>query len=269
MDFVRRYPIPLPPLEVQQRIVERIESLFAKLDEAREKAESALESFERRKAAILHKAFTGELTAHSHVSSKWKDKSAEELFTYVTSGSRGWAKYYAERGSIFIRMGNLSHKSIELDFSNIQYVLLPHRTEGQRTRLQKNDILISITADIGMVGIFRDDTAEAYINQHIALTRPSTNENAEFIAWYLISDVGLAQLKKKQRGTTKVGLGLDDIRSIHLKMPSLPEQQEIVRILDRIFAREQQAREAAENVLQRIDQMKKAILARAFRGELD
>lgn len=265
---VRRYPIPLPPLEEQQRIVERIESLFAKLDEAREKAESALESFERRKAAILHKAFTGELTAHSHVSSKWKDKSAEELFTYVTSGSRGWAKYYAERGSIFIRMGNLSHKSIELDFSNIQYVLLPHRTEGQRTRLQKNDILISITADIGMVGIFRDDTAEAYINQHIALARPSTNENAEFIAWYLISDAGLSQLKKKQRGTTKVGLGLDDIRSIHLKMPSLPEQQEIVRILDRIFAREQQAREAAQNVLQRIDQMKKAILARAFRGEL-
>lgn len=268
MDFVRRYPIPLPPLEVQQRIVERIETLFAKLDEAREKAESALESFERRKAAILHKAFTGELTAHSHVSSKWKDKSAEELFTYVTSGSRGWAKYYAERGSIFIRMGNLSHKSIELDFSNIQYVLLPRKAEGQRTRLQKNDILISITADIGMVGLFRDDTAEAYINQHIALARPSTNENAEFIAWYLISDVGLSQLKKKQRGTTKVGLGLDDIRSIHLKMPSLSEQQEIVRILDRIFAREQQAREAAENVLQRIDQMKKAILARAFRGEL-
>lgn len=52
-------------------------------------------------------------------------------------------------------------------------------------------------------------------------------------------------------------------------LPSLPEQQEIVRILDRIFAKEQQAREAAENVLQRIDQMKKAILARTFRGELD
>lgn len=265
---LKKIQFPLASIEVQQRIVERIESLFAKLDEAREKAESALESFERRKAAILHKAFTGKLTAHSHVSSKWKDKSAEELFTYVTSGSRGWAKYYAERGSIFIRMGNLSHKSIELDFSNIQYVLLPHKAEGQRTRLQKNDILISITADIGMVGLFRDDTAEAYINQHIALARPSTNENAEFIAWYLISDVGLSQLKKKQRGTTKVGLGLDDIRSIHLKMPSLSEQQEIVRILDRIFAREQQAREAAENVLQRIDQMKKAILARAFRGEL-
>ena len=59
------------------------------------------------------------------------------------------------------------------------------------------------------------------------------------------------------------------LKAMPIILPSLPEQQEIVRILDRIFAREQQAREAAENVLQRIDQMKKAILARAFRGELD
>ena len=59
------------------------------------------------------------------------------------------------------------------------------------------------------------------------------------------------------------------LKAMPIILPSLPEQQEIVRILDRIFAKEQQAREAAENVLQRIDQMKKAILARAFRGELD
>ena len=58
---------PLPPLGEQQRIVDRIESLFAKLDEAKAKAESVLDGFEIRKAAILHKAFTGELTA------KWRE----------------------------------------------------------------------------------------------------------------------------------------------------------------------------------------------------
>ena len=63
MDYVRTYPIPVPPLPEQQRIVERIESLFVKLDEAKQKAQDALDSFETRKAAILHKAFTGELTA--------------------------------------------------------------------------------------------------------------------------------------------------------------------------------------------------------------
>lgn len=59
---VKEYPIPFPPLAEQQRIVDRIESLFAKLDQAKELAQKALDSFETRKAAILHKAFTGELT---------------------------------------------------------------------------------------------------------------------------------------------------------------------------------------------------------------
>ncbi|MCI6751740.1 hypothetical protein ACQQ91_07485 [Selenomonas bovis] len=49
---------------------------------------------------------------------------------------------------------------------------------------------------------------------------------------------------------------------------ALPEQQEIVRILDRLLAREQRARQAAEETLPAIDRMKQAILARAFRSEL-
>lgn len=267
-EYITKLKLPLPQLDEQQRIVDRIESLFAKLDEAKEKAEAVLDGFESRKAAILHKAFTGELTKNSESFSTWKEKTSQELFIYVTSGSRGWAKYYAEEGAVFIRMGNLDHGTIELDFSDIQYVRLPDRAEGQRSRLQKNDILISITADVGMVGFIKDDSFEGYINQHVALARPSTREDAEFIAWYLVSDVGLAQMRKKQRGATKVGLGLDDIRTLRLKMPSLNTQKKIVNILDRLLAREQQAKDAAETVLEQITLMKKAILAKAFRGEL-
>ncbi|MBQ9395690.1 MAG: restriction endonuclease subunit S, partial [Proteobacteria bacterium] len=59
---------PLPPLAEQQRIVDRIERLFAKLNEAREKAQAVVDGFENRKAAILHQAFTGELTK------KWREE---------------------------------------------------------------------------------------------------------------------------------------------------------------------------------------------------
>lgn len=267
------YEIPFPPLPEQQRIVDRIESLFAKLDEAKEKTQAVVDRFETRKAAILHKAFTGELTAkwrrtHGLSLDTWKEVAADSLFEYVTSGSRGWAKYYDESGAVFIRMGNLDHGTIELDFSDIQHVKLPNKAEGQRSRIRKNDILISITADVGMVGLVRNDDFEAYINQHIALARPVMSESAEFIAWYLVSDIGLKQMQEKQRGATKVGLSLNDIRALQLKIPLIEEQNEILKVIKMWIGKEHQAKEAAEVVLDQIDLMKKSILARAFRGEL-
>lgn len=272
LEIIKDCPIPLPPLSEQQRIVERIEELFAKLDEAKERLQEVADSFAVRKAAILHKAFTGELTKQwrreNGVSdASWEEKKGEDFFEYVTSGSRGWAKYYSDKGSIFVRMGNLNHGTIELDFSDIQYVELPDQVEGQRSKLQKNDILISITADVGMIGLVREDM-DAYINQHVALARPKNDLYAEFLAWYFVSDVGLQQMQNKQRGATKIGLGLQDIRSIILKIPSLSEQHEIVRLIDDLLARERAAQQATEQALASIDLMKKSILARAFRGEL-
>lgn len=263
---------PLPPLSEQQRIVERIEELLAKLDEAKERLQEVADSFAVRKAAILHNAFTGELTKQWRRENgvrdeSWEEKKGEDFFEYVTSGSRGWAKYYSDKGSIFIRMGNLNHGTIELDFSDIQYVELPDQVEGQRSKLQKNDILISITADVGMIALVREDM-DAYINQHVALARPKNDLYAEFLAWYFVSDDGLQQMQNKQRGATKIGLGLQDIRSIILKIPTLPEQHEIVRLIDDLLARERSAQQAAEQALASIDLMKKSILARAFRGEL-
>ena len=272
-EIIKFHQFPLPPLAEQHRIVDRIERLFAKLDEAKEKAQAVVDSFETRKAAILHKAFTGELTAkwrrtHGLSLDTWKEVAADSLFEYVTSGSRGWAKYYDESGAVFIRMGNLDHGTIELDFSDIQHVKLPNKAEGQRSRIRKNDILISITADVGMVGLVRNDDFEGYINQHIALARPVMSESAEFIAWYLVSDIGLKQMQEKQRGATKVGLSLNDIRALQLKIPLIEEQNEILKVIKMWIGKEQQSQKAAEAVLDQIDLMKKSILARAFRGEL-
>ena len=127
MDYVRNYRVPLPPLAEQQRLVDRIESIFAKLDEAKEKAQAVVDGFELRKSAILHKAFTGELTAkwrekHGLTLDNWEKETSTQLFSYVTSGSRGWAQYYSDSGSVFIRMGNLDHGTVELDMEDIQYV---------------------------------------------------------------------------------------------------------------------------------------------------
>jgi len=156
--YVQTYPVPLPPLAEQQRIVDRIERLLSKLDAAKELAQSVLDSFEDRKTALLIDAFSGKITElwrreHGLNINSWKEHITNDLLNYVTSGSRGWAKYYADDGAIFFRMGNLDHGTIDLDLKDVRYVCILSKAERQRSRVQKGDILISITADVGMVGL--------------------------------------------------------------------------------------------------------------------
>ena len=85
--------IPLPPIDEQKRIVAVIESLFEKLDAAKSIVQKILDGYELRRAAILHKAFTGELTKKwrkyfSITLDDWQQKTLGEVckkFVYGTS----------------------------------------------------------------------------------------------------------------------------------------------------------------------------------------
>ena len=101
----------------------------------------------------------------------WTWCLSDAVFSFITSGSRGWAEYYSETGPLFLRIGNLEHENIRLDLSEIQHVIPPAGAEGVRTVVQLHDILLSITADVGMVGLVPEGLGEAYINQHVALAR--------------------------------------------------------------------------------------------------
>ena len=84
-----------------------------------------------------------ELDALPELPEGWGCVRSGELYGFVTSGSRGWAKYYSAEGAIFLRITNLDFDSLELDLSpeNIQYVKPPQGTEGQRTRIFEGDFI--------------------------------------------------------------------------------------------------------------------------------
>ena len=272
---VRRYPIPLPPLEVQQRIVERIESLFAKLDEAREKVESALESFERRKTAILHKAFAGELTAtwrgeHGISLEDWKNLTLNDVADYKKGpfGSSITKAMFVPKGDETYKVyeqGNAIKKTI---YHGHYYITKNKYNELSAFSVKGGDIIISCAGTIGEIYKLPESCENGVINQALMRVRTYKNIDENFFEYYF-TGVLKNNVIDQANGTAIRNIPpFKILKAMPIILPSLPEQQEIVRILDRIFAREQQAREAAENVLQRIDQMKKAILARAFRGEL-
>ena len=112
--FVKSYPIPIAPITEQQRIVDRIERLFSKLDEAKEKVQAVVDGFELRKSAILHKAFTGELTnqwrqVHIIGLDSWQ-KTKIGTISDVKGGKRvpkGMSLTTVDTGHPYIKAGNL------------------------------------------------------------------------------------------------------------------------------------------------------------------
>lgn len=165
----------------------------------------------------------------------WEYTRLGEIAEFISSGSRGWAKYYSNKGAKFIRMGNLSKNSLEMRLDNIQFVNPPTKGEGTRSRLQKNDYLISITGDVGMLGKVPDNFGEAYINQHTALVRILSILRNNFIDVILLSPYSAEQFNAPQRGI-KNSFRLSDLKELVLTLPPLEEQKAIVEKVNQLIA---------------------------------
>ena len=257
----------------QQRIVDRIESLFAKLDEAKQKAQDALDSFETRKAAILHKAFTGELTAqwrkeHGVGMESWKKKALGDI-TDILSSKRIYKEEYTASGIPFFR----SSEVVDLyDTGNTEptFFISEQRYEEIKNQYgvpDVGDLLVTSVGTIGKTWIV-DNRKFYYKDGNLTQVRKSKLLDMRFLQFYIMSPEFKEQIEETVSGSAYNALTIVKFKKIRLPIPSVVEQSRIVRILDALLAKEQQAKEAAEGVLEQIDLIKKAILARAFRGEL-
>ena len=255
--------IMLPELNEQRRVVGKIESLFAKLDEAKEKAQAVVDSFETRKAAILHKAFTGELTA------KWREEHGVSIDNWKTTRFDSVA---AIRSNLVDPAEYQSFPHIAPD--NIEKktgVLLEYHTIAEdgvtsgKHRFYSGQILyskirpyLSKAVVVDFDGLCSADMypIEAY-------------QNARCLWYYMLSDEFLLQASTAGSRSVLPKINQKELSALTVHLPTNDrEQEEIARILDELFDKEQQTKEAAEIVLDQIELMKKSILARAFRGEL-
>jgi type I restriction enzyme, S subunit len=201
----------------------------------------------------------------------WCWATLNNLSWHVTSGSRGWAQYYAASGSLFVRVGNFNRLDTKIDLKNVVYVRAPDNLEADRCRLQQGDLLITITADVGMVGIVDEDVlqwGEAFINQHVGLVRFIDPSLTVFAALALASEPLQAQIRNKQYGATKTGLNLEDLKAFVIPLPSISEQQEIISEVERRLSIVTQSEAIVNANLKRAERLRQSILKEAFAGRL-
>ena len=295
---------PLAPLAEQQRIVERIESIFAKLDEAKEKAQAVVDGFELRKSAILHKAFTGELTAQWRNNNNPPDaieylskiQNSDECFSrkefkfwkngrlpigwaeskignlLYFAGRIGWkglkAEEYTEEGPLLLSVYNLNDGD-EVSYSRVYHITDERYEESPEIMVQIGDVLLTKDgAGIGKLGYVKELPQKATINSSLLLIRPANAAISKYIYYILLGPSLQRIVKERITGSATPHLFQRDIKEFIIPVPSLEEQVKIVQLLDEVLSKEQQARDTAEAVIDQIDTIKKSVLARAFRGEL-
>ena len=245
--------IPLPPLEEQRRIAEvldRAEALRAKRRAALAQLDSLTQSL-----------FLDLFGDHTTILTRWPNKKLGELLEFLTSGSRGWAEYYAESGDLFLRIQNVRRDELVLE--DVAYVNAPDTAEAKRTRVQAGDVLLSITADLGRTAVVPEGIGTAFINQHLSILRTKALV-PRFLSAYFASPIGQRQVLGRNRQAVKAGLNFEDIRSFVIPLPPLSLQREFAR---RVAAVEK-LKTAQRASLAELDALFATLQHRAFRGEL-
>lgn len=264
---------PFMPLPEQHRIVTRIESLFAKLDEAKEKAQAVVDGFELRKSAIMHKAFTGELTEqwrkeHGAGLESWEKRKLKDCGDWYGGGTPSMAHpEYWDGGDLpWITSKDMKSDIIEdtllhtnmagVNNSSANYIERPSVLFVMRSGILRR------TLPIAMVKV------PFTVNQDLKAVSPVNDLDLEYFFWVCKNAEKRMLGTCMKNGTTVESINTKTLMEFEIPIASRSEQREIVNCIIGLLDKEQQAKEAAEAVLAQIDTMKKAILARAFRGEM-
>ena len=266
LEIIGDCPIPLAPFNEQQRIVACIESFFAKLDEAKEKAQEVVDGFETRKAAILHKAFSGELTA------KWREENGEKYSDWKFSmlGNHLYPmRTQKPSGEVFRYIDIDSIDNINQCVREPKIISVKEAPSRASRAVKIGSVLFSMVRPyLKNIALISEDLTDCIASTGFYVCDCKTDLLPQYLYELLRSDDAINYLMQFMKGDNSPSIRKDDLLEMVIAMPSILEQMEIVRILKELISKEQQAKDSAASVIEQIDTMKKAILARAFRGEL-
>ena len=269
-DWMKEFRFPLPPLFEQKEIVARLERELAAVEKMKKVFEALAETAKAEFKAELKEVFEelksgGVESGTGGTNGTVETRRLGEICEFMTSGSRGWAKYYSDSGELFITIKNV--KDCAIDVHQVQHVKPPNGAETERTRVKEGDLLISITADLGRTGVVTKaiEAAGAYINQHLICIRLKKDMMLPmFAAYYVESEDGKKQIAHRNKEAVKAGLNFASVSSILLPFPSLPVQRQIVDRLSAAKARTEKLEAKAREGVAVCETMRKAILKEAF-----
>ena len=283
-DF-KHLPCSIPPLPEQAAIVRFLDHADRYIQRYIRAKQKLIALLEEQKRAIINEAVTGRIDVRTgrtypaykdsgvewlgEVPEHWKWCRLRNVVSLVTTGSRGWSSYASDTGPLFIRVANLSRGALKLRFDDVVRLNLPDTSEAQRTRIKAGDLLISVTAYIGSVGVVPEELEEAYVSQHVARCQPSPGSCSQWIGYVLLSMIGQTHGQISLYGGTKDGLSLDDVKNYPILLPPRIEQDQAVRWIESNLSTLVRAGESAKRQIEKVREFRNRLIADVVTGKLD
>ncbi|KZM54639.1 hypothetical protein A3Q35_13975 [Aeribacillus pallidus] len=285
-----KLPFALPPLNEQKRIAEKIERLFAKIDEAKRLIEEVKGSFEPRRAAILDRAFGGRLGTNDP-----KEKSMFETFNELTEKDlipKEEQPYEVPKNWVWIRLGSFlppmetrdlarleSENFLYVDIDSIdnnkfeirepKIIEIKNAPSRAKRRIDKGDVIISLVRpylrNVARV-LFDDPRLVASTAFYVCKRNKVTETN--YLYYYLITSFVTNYLNVRTKGHNAPSVRNSDFLELPIPIPPVEEQKRIAEKVDILLSKLETEKEMVLEVEQKLNSLKQSILNKAFRGEL-
>jgi len=266
--------IPLPPLAEQQRIVAKLDSLFARIEKLKASMERIPQLLKDFRQAVLTQAVTGKLTEEwreGRELEEWREVTLGEIIEGTPKNGAYYPKHLYGNGTRIIRIDAFYDGKLK-DWDLVQSVSIPD-SDKETYGLKEGDILINRVNSIEYLGkcmLVQDLPEECIFESN--MMRMSLNRDyasPEYIRTFLTSPVGLKELRKNAKhAVNQASINQKDVSSVEVNLPGNIEQQEIVRRVESLFAKADRLEAQYQNLKKDIEQLPHALLAKAFRGEL-
>ena len=268
LNEIRELRIPLAPLNEQRRIVEKIETLFARLDQGEAALRHTQTLLARYRQSVLKAAVTGALTAS--VFETWEPRTLSDFLEDIRYGTAKKCHPNAE-GIAVLRIPNVANGGIDL--TDLKYTQLDDR-EVETLALKKGDLLIvrsNGSANLVGRGAVVTDAAVglAFAGYLIRLRVDQARLLPQFLQIVLTSPLIRARIERQARSTSGVhNINSGEVKAIAFDVPSLEAQAEIVDMVEEYMAKIGDLDAWCQTELTRSAALRQSILKDAFAGKL-
>ena len=268
------FPVLLPPVAEQERLVSKLDALLGRIDVCRERLDLVPGILKRFRQSVLAAATSGRLTedwrAARGQASDWQELRLAEIATIQGGVTKDAKKQSAADEEVpYLRVANVQRGY--LDLSEIKTIRIPSN-RLEELLLEPGDILFNEGGDIDKLGrgwIWEGQIERCSFQNHVFRARLRNKANQpKYISWWG-NFRGLEFFLRAGKQTTNLAsINKSTLSELPISLPPPAEQEEIVRRVEQLFAYADRLEARVAAARAQVERLSPALLAKAFRGEL-